>query len=110
VVRNQGIDLLRAQATRRRTQEKIETWVALSQPCEAFALTWRNSRWDHMSEALETLPHEQHEVLTLAHVSGLTHAEIARHLNLPLGTVKERMRLGLEKLRTSSGLREMTAG
>jgi RNA polymerase sigma-70 factor (ECF subfamily) len=107
VVRNQGIDLLRAQATRGRTQEKVEARAPLSQPCEAFAQTWRNSRWGKVYEALETLPHEQHEILALAHVSGLSYVEIARHLQLPLGTVKGRMRLGLKKLRNDSGLRRI---
>jgi RNA polymerase sigma-70 factor, ECF subfamily len=105
VVRNQGIDLLRSQATRGRTQEKVEARAPRSQPCEAFAQTWRNSRWGRVYEALETLPQEQHEILTLAHVSGLTHAEIARHLQLPLGTVKGRMRLGLKNCATIRGFR-----
>lgn len=107
VVRNQGIDLLRSQATRGRTQEKVEARALPSQPCEAFAQTWRNSRWGRVYEAFETLPHEQHEILALAHVSGLSYVEIARHLQLPLGTVKGRMRLGLKKLRNDSGLQGM---
>jgi RNA polymerase sigma factor (sigma-70 family) len=44
VVRNQSVDLLRSQATRRRTQEKVEAWADLSQPSEGFAQAWRNSR------------------------------------------------------------------
>lgn len=110
VVRNQDIDLLRSQATRQRTHEKVEALTVLSQPSEAFAQTWRSFRWDLLCQALETLPHEQHEVLTLAHVLDLTHAEIAERLRLPLGTVKGRMRLGLEKLRSTSELQEMATG
>ena len=48
---------------------------------------------------LERLPYLQREVITLAFYGQLTHAEIARHLELPSGTVKGRMRLGLQKLR-----------
>ena len=110
VIRNQSIDLLRAQATRRRTQEKVEAWADLSQPSEGFAQAWRSSRRSLLGKALATLPHEQHEVLTLAHVFGLTHAEIAERLRVPLGTVKGRMRLGLQKLRNISELEEMAPG
>ncbi len=45
------------------------------------------------------LPRIQIEVIALAFYGGLTHAEIAARLHLPLGTVKSRIRLGLEKLR-----------
>ncbi len=110
VVRNRGIDRLRSQASRRRMHEKVEARTDLSQPSEAFAQTWRSSRWDRVCEVLESLPHEQHEVLTLAHVSGLTHAEIAEHLRLPLGTVKGRLRLGVEKLRNNPELQRLAAG
>ena len=50
---------------------------------------------------LAQLPHTQREVITLAFYGQMTHAEIAEHLDLPSGTVKGRMRLGLEKLRAS---------
>jgi RNA polymerase sigma-70 factor (ECF subfamily) len=110
VVRNRGIDRLRSQASRRRMHEKVEARADLSQPSAPFAQTWRSSRWERVCEVPETLPHEQHEVLTLAHVSGLTHAEIAEHLHLPLGTVKGRLRLGVEKLRNNPELQQLAAG
>jgi RNA polymerase sigma-70 factor (ECF subfamily) len=50
-------------------------------------------------EALNTLPREQLQILELAYFSGYTHVEIAERLELPLGTVKGRMRLGLKKIR-----------
>ncbi len=52
-----------------------------------------------MREALNTLPQEQLKILELAYFSGYTHVEIAELLDLPLGTVKGRMRLGLRKLK-----------
>ena len=52
-----------------------------------------------MREALGTLPAEQLKILELAYFSGYTHVEIAELLELPLGTVKGRMRLGLKKIR-----------
>src|SRR5215204_3252887 len=99
IVHNRGIDQIRSQASRRRTQEKIEATAPRSQPSEAFAETWRNSQRDQVREALNTLPPEQLKVLELAYFSGYTHVEISDLLRLPLGTVKGRMRLGLKKIR-----------
>jgi RNA polymerase sigma-70 factor (ECF subfamily) len=110
IVRNRAIDLFRSHATRRRTQDKVESEAPRSQPNEAFAETWRNFKRDLVRQALEELPYEQRKVLVLSHFSELTHAEIAERLCLPLGTVKGRMRLGLEKLRKNSELRGMAVG
>ena len=51
--------------------------------------------------ALVELPSEQRQVIELAYFGGFTHSEIAGMLDLPAGTVKGRMRLGLSKLRLS---------
>jgi RNA polymerase sigma-70 factor, ECF subfamily len=99
IVHNRGIDQIRSQASRRRTQDKIEASAPRSQPSEAFAETWRNSQRDQVREALDTLPPEQLKILELAYFSGYTHVEISELLRLPLGTVKGRMRLGLKKIR-----------
>ena len=101
IVHNRGIDQLRSTASRRRTQEKIEALAPRSQPSEAFSEIWRNSRRDQVREALKTLPPEQLKILELAYFSGYTHLEIAGLPNIPLGTVKGRIRLGLEKMRGS---------
>ena len=99
IVHNRGIDQIRSQASRRRTQEKIEASAPRSQPSEAFAETLRNSQRDQVKEALNTLPPEQLKILELAYFSGYTHVELSDLLGLPLGTVKGRMRLGLKKIR-----------
>ena len=99
IVHNRGIDMLRSTASRRRTQERVEAQTPASQPSEAFGETWRNSQREHVREGLRELPPEQLKVLELAYFSGYTHTEIAELLDLPLGTVKGRMRLGLQKLR-----------
>jgi RNA polymerase sigma-70 factor (ECF subfamily) len=105
VLRNEAIDRLRSRASRQRALERAEAQEA--QPSEAFALAWRNCRWDRAREALETLPRAQLEVLALVHLCELTHAETAELLKVPLGTVKGRLRLGLKKLRDHPGLRGM---
>jgi RNA polymerase sigma-70 factor, ECF subfamily len=99
IVHNRGIDQIRSQASRRRTQEEIEASAPRSQPSEAFAETWRNSQREQVREALGTLPPEQLKILELAYFSGYTHVQISDLLDLPLGTVKGRMRLGLKKIR-----------
>lgn len=54
-------------------------------------------------EGLRHLPEDQREVLRAAFYDGLSHAEIAAHLNLPLGTVKSRIRLSFKSLRAALG-------
>lgn len=98
IAHNRGIDQLRSTASRRRTQERVEP-APTSQPSEAFAVAWRNQQREQVREALQVLPPEQLKVLELAYYSGYTHTEIAELLGLPLGTVKGRMRLGLQKVR-----------
>ena len=99
IVHNRGIDQLRSHASRRRTQERVEASAPRSQPSEAFAETWRNSQRDQVREALNTLPAEQLKILELVYFSGYTHVEISELVDVPLGTVKGRMRLGLKKMR-----------
>jgi RNA polymerase sigma-70 factor, ECF subfamily len=99
IVHNRGIDQLRSSASRRRTQEKVEASAPWVQPSEAFAQSWRNAQREQVREALKSLPEEQLKVLELGYFSGYTHVEIAELLDLPLGTVKGRMRLGLKKIK-----------
>lgn len=54
-----------------------------------------------IQEAMKELPEEQRQVLMLGYFRGFTQAEISKGLNVPLGTVKTRMRLGIQKLRQS---------
>ena len=99
IVRNRGIDQLRSVTSRRRTQDKVEATSPSSQPSEAFSETWRNSQREQVREALDTVPPEQLKILELAYFSGYTQVEMADLLDLPLGTVKGRMRLGLKKIK-----------
>jgi RNA polymerase sigma-70 factor (ECF subfamily) len=112
IVRYRSVDHLRSSASRNRMQDRAESVAPTSQPSEAFTQTWRNSQGAQVREALGGLPQAQHKVLKLAYFSGYTHIEIAELLELPLGTVKGRMRLGLKKLREhfeSRGMAEAAA-
>jgi RNA polymerase sigma-70 factor (ECF subfamily) len=59
--------------------------------------------------ALDELPPDQRQVIELAYFGGLTHSQIAEMLDLPPGTVKGRMRLGLTKMRSALGEAERVA-
>ena len=107
IVHNRGIDQIRSSASRRRTQDKIEASAAKSQPSEAFSEAWRNTQRDQVRDALTSLPSEQLKILELAYFSGYTHVEISELLDLPLGTVKGRMRLGLKKIKAYFDSRDM---
>lgn len=63
------------------------------------AEAWRNVSRALIQQALAQLPAPRRQVIALAYFGGLTHTEIAARLGYPIGTVKSRMRLGVEQLR-----------
>jgi RNA polymerase sigma-70 factor (ECF subfamily) len=63
----------------------------------------RRSDAQIVRDAMGQLPAEQRQVIELAYFGGFTHSELAEMLDLPAGTVKGRMRLGLAKLRLALG-------
>jgi RNA polymerase sigma-70 factor (ECF subfamily) len=66
---------------------------------EATALA--NESTVEVREALSSLPEDQRKVIELSYFSGFSQSEIAEITDQPLGTVKGRMRLGLEKMRAN---------
>ena len=65
--------------------------------------------WTALSTHERTLPDDQRQVIELAYFGGLSHTQIAEVLDLPPGTVKGRMRLGLSKMRSALGEAERVA-
>lgn len=61
--------------------------------------TSEEARWQSLHFAVQALPLEQRQVIELAYYQGLSHSQIAEYLGWPVGTVKTRLRLGMEKLR-----------
>lgn len=85
------------------TDEHVATLPSEEAPAdEVLAERQRQIR---VQAVIKELPAEQVEVVMLAFVEGLAHAEIAERLSLPLGTVKSRIRLAYQKLR--SGLEDL---
>jgi RNA polymerase sigma-70 factor, ECF subfamily len=63
----------------------------------------RREEASRVRSALDELPAEQRHVIELAYFGGFTHTQIAAMLELPVGTVKSRMRLGLTRMRLALG-------
>jgi RNA polymerase sigma-70 factor (ECF subfamily) len=59
---------------------------------------WQDGK--ELRSLIERLPQEQVQVIELAFFEGMSHSEMAEHLQIPLGTVKTRVRLGLQKLKS----------
>ena len=82
---------------RRASAEGIEERVESPLLTDAEAV--RKQEAEHVRHALGTLPKEQWRVVELSYFGGFSHSQIAEMLDMPIGTVKGRMRLGLDKLR-----------
>jgi RNA polymerase sigma-70 factor (ECF subfamily) len=92
---------LRIDAIRRARLALPETDPASEPPPPAAdAVLDAARRAQRLRDALSTLPAEQAEVVRLSFFDDRPHAEIERALNIPLGTVKSRLRLAIAKLRT----------
>jgi len=98
-VRNRSIDYLRGRGAHERKEREI--------PLEARASGSGSDPWrevaaslerDAVQQALLSLPPEQRQAVELAYFGGYTHREIADMIQVPVSTVKGRMRLALEKL------------
>lgn len=97
IARNLRIDRLRREVAWQPLPENADEEASDDPaPDEELSARERSAR---VKAVLATLPADQSEVVTLSYVDGLSHSEIAEKLNLPLGTVKSRMRLAYAKIR-----------
>ena len=109
---HRAVDELRK---RRRLQNVLETEARLtlmdSRAQEDTAAKGAEQREESeiVRKALESLPQEQRQVIQMSYYEGYSQTEIAELLQHPLGTVKTRMRLGMQKLKTAlASLQEIT--
>jgi RNA polymerase sigma-70 factor (ECF subfamily) len=104
IVHNRAIDALRrafVHDRRRASDEGIEERFAAAERTDVEVARRDEAR--EVRDALALLPTEQSRVIELAYFGGYSHSEIASMLDTPIGTVKGRMRLGLEKMRGRLG-------
>jgi RNA polymerase sigma-70 factor, ECF subfamily len=100
VVHNRAVDTFRQQAVRSGrdiSDDGITDRMPAAERTEVEV--HRRDEAEQVRDALGDLPGEQRRVIELAYFGGFSHREIASMLELPAGTVKGRMRLGLTKLR-----------
>jgi RNA polymerase sigma factor (sigma-70 family) len=95
IARNRRIDALRKA---RRPEPEDLPWGPEPEPDQADALEMQQET-DRLGEALAQLPEKQRALIVRAYYGDLSHSEIAAETGLPLGTIKSRIRLALDRLR-----------
>ena len=111
IVHHRAIDALRrsfVHERRRASDEGIEERLETGERTDVEVA--RREESSTVRAALGHLPSEQSQVIELAYFGGFTHTEIATMLDTPVGTVKGRMRLGLEKMRHALGGGQVSLG
>ena len=103
IVRNRAIDALRRASGKAPKLNLDDDLVLDAQPADELtdSEAIRRETSARVRGVLRDLPDEQSQVIGLAYFGGFSHSEIASMLGMPLGTVKGRMRLGLEKVRVA---------
>ena len=99
IARNRKIDALRRQ---RRPEPEDLPWGPEAEPDQADVLSLRQES-ENLAEAIASLPENQRDLIQQAYFGDLSHSEIAEQTGLPLGTIKSRIRLALERLRHAMG-------
>lgn len=100
IARNLRIDRIRREFAWQELPDDMSETIASDDIAPDDAVTARQHEI-RVRAALDGLSPEQREVVVLAYIEGLSHHEIAARLNLPLGTVKSRMRLAYQKVRAA---------
>lgn len=101
IVHHRAIDLMRRQHAKTGSDTVIDDAIPLPSGEDTWTTVAEHLESDRIRQAVAMLPLEQQQVIALSYFSGLTHAEIAEQIGVPLGTVKGRLRLAMEKLRSA---------
>lgn len=99
IARNKKIDLLRRQ---KRPEPEDLPWGPEAEPDQAEVMSLRQES-EKLAEAVSKLPEKQRTLIEKAYFGDLSHSEIAAETGLPLGTIKSRIRLALDRLRHAMG-------
>ena len=97
IARNRKIDAIRKQ---RRPEPEDLTWGPEAEPDQDDVITLQQES-AKLADAIKTLPDKQRVLIEQAYFGDLSHSEIAEQTGLPLGTIKSRIRLALERVRHS---------
>lgn len=97
ITRSRSLDRLRA--LKRKARHLSASAAVIQDPLDPQVKMLQQEQGDQIQQVLQQMPPDQSQVIQLAYFSGLTQAEIAAQLQIPVGTVKTRIRLALAKLR-----------
>lgn len=99
IVHHRAIDVLRSREHRSERDLPLERAESVPGSTDVWQQVSRSLDREVIHEALASIPAVQREAIELAYFGGYTYTEIAAMMNVPLGTVKSRLRLGLERMR-----------
>ncbi len=112
IVHHRAIDRLRSVAYRNNQWAPLQVEGEQDPPSpqrDVWEEAWQKEQGQLIRSALAQLPAAQREVIELAYFQGYTHTEIAAQKHIPLGTVKGRMRLGLQKMKNLLQVHDLDA-
>ena len=103
IARNKRVDMIRKTSRRREeaTEFLPDTLEDGAVPVDQQVIL--NDQSQRIRRVIETLPGDQADMIYKSYFEGLTHAEIAAKTDIPLGTVKSRLRLAMDRLRHAVG-------
>ncbi len=106
IVHRRAVDAVRARSRQRARSGTLEVDPADDAPSAVDRLV-QSEDAGAVREAIDTLPEAQRRAVVLAYFDGMTYAEVAEREGIPVGTVKSRMRLAMERLRDQLGTGEV---
>lgn len=106
IARNQRIDILRKLSKYQNDVDADDVWD-LEGETDLFGEVRESRIQSHVKSELNNLPIEQKQIVAKVFLEDKSHQEVANELNLPLGTVKSRVRLAMQKLKTHLGANEL---
>lgn len=99
IAKRTAIDRLRREDRRPKIAEAVDIEADWRPSLTNPGSGGEEARWRSLYFALQDLPDEQRQAVSLAYYQDMSHSQIAEYLGIPLGTVKTRIRLGMQKLR-----------